>query len=68
MAQVTIHPGGTPEFSDDGLAASWTFGATVDGRAGVVRIDVPGDASPEQARQAAKELLEESPDLLEGII
>lgn len=66
MPKVTIHPGGTYELLDDGTSR-WTFQATVDGRVGIVEIWLPGEPTYEQAERAAKGLLEEDPDQLEGI-
>ena len=68
MPHVIIHPGGTSEPQEDGLTTIWTFEATVDGRAGIVQLDLPGDSSRAEAAQAAKSLLEEDPGQLEGIV
>lgn len=67
MPQVTIYPGGHAVETDDGLV-EWTFKATVDGRAGIVRILLPDHPSEADAMDRARELLEESPDQLEGIV
>ena len=67
MPDVTIHPGGTEEPQDDGTT-KWTFEATVDGRAGIVEIWLPDRPSRADAAARAKELLEEDPGQLEGIV
>ena len=68
MPHVIIHPGGTSEPQEDGLTTIWTFEATVDGRAGIVQLVLPGDPSRAEAAAAAQSLLEDDPGQLEGIV
>jgi hypothetical protein len=65
MPAVVIHRPGKA-VHHDGLD-TWTFNAGVDGRRGLVSVDVTRGSSEDEAVRAAQGLLEEAPNELQGV-